>query len=171
MKSSQKKKIFHNPRVFTRQLRDLTTREGVDEDWIELPANPKVRDTVYAYKIRSTKTPSARREPAQSVFTGDGALARSTPTPGCDDRSRRDERARKIPTHRSYDERIDRHRRDRSRPVAHSTSSWKRISTPPRSFGTGLATCLHRASDANANERSNDAKKYSMKYVLGPWSP
>ena len=152
MKSSQKKNLSQSTSLYSSTERS-NDQEGVDEDWIELPANPKVRDTVYAYKIRSTKTPSARREPAQSVFTGDGALARSTPTPGGDDRSRRDERARKIPTHRSYDERIDRHRRDRSRPVAHSTSSWKRISTPPDRSGP----VWHRVSTARRTRtRTND---------------
>lgn len=125
-------------------------------------------ETLFTHtKSVPTKTPSARLERAQSVFIRDGALARSTPTPGGDDRSRRDECARKIPTHRLYDDRIDRHRRDRSRPVAHSTSSWKRISTPPDRSGP----VRHRVSSVRA-PRASDARVECEKifYEIRTWT-
>jgi len=141
--------IFHIPRVFTRQSTDRESSDhGRMRIGLSMPARIRKSQRLFTHTKSENaieNATSSRREPAQSFFFA-RADARA-PIDVCA-RSGRDDRSRKIPAHRSLDDRINRHRRDRSRRIANSTSSWKRISSVRSALWHHVSSVRERAASA-----------------------
>ena len=157
----------HNPRVFTRQLErfnDLGWVAGPDEeDWIELPANPRVTDTVYTYKIRSHEN-AIRERKASSPATERWRDRHPRPATTTD-RIRTNARGKFQRIVRSTIESIATVAIDRDRSQTRRTRGSVSRRHPIDRQRSGIVSpprvgCARRMR-----------KKYSMKYVLGPWSP